>query len=52
MPEGEHFTPEMLDRNEHPHDPKYRQHRNAVHTLNELAARVHIAPGTSSRISL
>lgn len=23
MPEGEHFTPEMLDRDEHPHDAKY-----------------------------
>jgi hypothetical protein len=29
MPEGEHFTPEMLDRDEHPHDPKWRARAKA-----------------------
>ncbi len=26
MPEGEHFTPEMLDRDEHPHNLKHQPH--------------------------
>lgn len=43
MPEGEHFTPEMLNRDEHPHDPKYRIPELAKEIVNEAvrAASLH-----------